>query len=113
MLCSRTTRRFDIPREPGQWVEMHLLSPAQIRAIREQAKADVAGYPEDERNSEAGNLMMERVLARCIAAWSYVEADGAAIPVSPENLADLDYQTQMWALNVAIGNEPEEESGKD
>lgn len=113
MLCSRTIRRFDIPGEPGEWVEMHLLAPAQIRAIREQAKADVAALPEDEQANESGALMMERVLAHCVVAWSYAEADGAAIPVTPENLADLDYAMQMWALNVAIGNEPEAESGKD
>jgi len=112
MLCSRTTRRFDIPGEPGEWLEMHLLSPAQIRVIRAEAKAAVATLPEDEQANESGALMMERVLTRCVVAWSYAEADGAAIPVSPENLADLDYGTQMWALNVAIGNEPESESEK-
>ena len=111
-LCSRTSKRFDIPGEPGEWIEMHLLSLAQIRAIRGEAQAQVAALPSAEQASESGFVMMERVLSRCVVAWSYVDSDGTAIPVTPENLADLDYETQMWALNLAIGNEPEAESGK-
>lgn len=111
-LCSRTIKRFEIPGEPDDWIDLRLLSTAQIREIRQQAFADVADKPEAERNSEAGALMVERVLARCLVGWSYAEDDGSAIPVTPENLADLDPKTSMWAFEMAIGQEPESESEK-
>lgn len=112
MLCSRSTKRFDIPHEPGEWMELRLLAPAQIRQLRTAANDEVKGLPESERISESGSLLLERVLERCLVAWSYADESGAQIAVDGETRADLDGKTQLWAFHLAIGQEPEEESEK-
>lgn len=94
MLTSRTTETVRLPNEPGEWIKVRMPS------------ADIIADA-----SEAGNDIRVSIAAlqRCILEWSYKEEDGTAIPVTPENVADLDADTVQLLGNVLFPTHPDEE----
>lgn len=71
-LVSKTApTRFEIPHEPGQWVDLRPITYDQV----EKAKA---------------NNDPMAALALAVMAWSY------DAPVNEENVRDLDVQTANW-----------------
>jgi hypothetical protein len=89
-LCSLTTRRLDVPHEPGEWVEVRPLSAKNLRVMDKAAKTAARGPDAVLDETEYGYELTTRMLDAAIVAWSY----GA--PVSPENVADLDLATTVW-----------------
>ena len=89
-LCSLTTRRIDIPHEPGEWVEVRPLSAKNLRVMDKAAKTAARGPDTVLDETEYGYELTTRMLDAAVVAWSYEP------PVTPENLADLDLATTVW-----------------
>lgn len=86
-LCSLTTRKLDIPHEPGQWVEIRPLSTAALREAIKQALEAVKG---DDMDREYGYELTARMLRVAVVSWSYEP------PPGPDTIADLDLRTTRW-----------------
>jgi hypothetical protein len=84
-LCSLSTRRLELPHEPGAWVEVRLLSANTVRKLDKDARA-IAG----DDDSDYGYEVMGAMLKTAVVSWSY-EA-----PVTLENIDDLDLATAAW-----------------
>lgn len=96
-LISKTpSKRFDIPKEPGEWVELLPMSARVTREAEEQGGAS---------NFAKGTI----ALAQCIAAWSY------DAPVTVETVDDLDVDTFTWLLQTvsSLSGERGEDEKKD
>lgn len=96
-LISKTpSKRFDIPNEPGEWVELLPMS-ARVTRVAEEKGGD--------SNFAKGII----ALAQCIAAWSY------DAPVSVETVEDLDTDTFTWLLQTvsSLSGERGEDEKKD
>jgi len=93
-LLTGATKRIDIPHEPGEWVEIRMLSWRQVESIR-QAAAD------DEE-------MVGLTFETGIVAWSYDE------PVSVETIGRIDSVTAAWIatiLTTGQGTEADRKNG--
>lgn len=111
----RSTRKYDLPDVPdeaGGWVEMHLPSQIRVRALKAEA-SNAVRLPGEEKLEAVGWAMMANVLHDSIKAWSFCEADGEPIPVTPENIDDLDNVTAQWCFDTVMGNETDEEKKAD
>ena len=78
MLTSRVKQTIPLPHEEGQWIKVRMPSVQMMKGVRE-----------DTDNVE----LTLRVLSKCIIEWSYAEEDGTPIPVTDENVEDLDVET--------------------
>lgn len=97
-LCSLTTRKLDIPHEPGQWVEIRPLSTAALREAIKQALEVVGG---DDLNREYGYELTARMLRVAIVSWSY-----EPMP-DDKTIADLDLKTTRWLSDQLSGGAEE------
>lgn len=75
LLDSRNSKRFDVPHEPGAWVELRPVTAGDVELL------DVQG---------ANIRFSLDLLARLITAWSYAEAP------STETVRLLDLDTYVW-----------------
>jgi len=93
-LCSLTTRRLDIPGEPGQWIEIKPLSAKLLHSITLEAKRDAkAAIDADETDTDAeGYALSSRMLNAAIVAWSY------DAPVDRDHVDDLEISTTTWLV---------------
>lgn len=97
MLTSRVKKRIELPHEEGQWIDVRMPSVNMMTGVREAAD-NVA--------------LTIAVLEKCIVAWSYTEEDGTAIPVTPENVGDLDIETVRVVEAVLFArSEAEQKNG--
>jgi hypothetical protein len=84
LLTNDCTKRFDIPHEPGEWVEIRRLSGYQTHTLID-AKATLADDPVN---------WAYRWMEACVVVWSYAE------PVSPDTLKRLDAATSIWLVGA-------------
>ena len=107
----RTTKRMDVPFEEGEWVDIKLISRARVRALKVQASSAsrMAGEGKDEA---LGWELMSLICRECIVAWSYTE-NGEPIPVTPENIEDLDNRTTSWIADQMLAKVDHETEKKD
>lgn len=121
MLAHSVTRKVDVPHEPGEWFLFRKLSGKELEeaavARRAQVLASVrtigpdllreiqalrAGAPEVAEGDPLDMYDVDVLLQRGVCDWSYVDGDGAPVPVTPESLADLDHQTRRWAAGEVL-----------
>lgn len=102
-LCSLTTRRVDLPDEPGAWVELRPLSAKLLHTIGlEAAKVGRAALAEDEFDVSAeGYEETTLLLSQAIVAWSY------DVPVSRETVEDIDLITTAFLKGELMGGNAE------
>jgi hypothetical protein len=91
-LCSLTTRKLDIPGEPGEWIE--------IRPLSSRARGDImlaardAAHKKKIREADLEMFMTVELLCRfnaaSVIAWSY------PVDLTPESVDDLDGDTASW-----------------
>lgn len=94
LIDPKATRRFEIPHEPGAWVELRPLTARLVADIQR----DVA--------SQGQQAILLEVVRRTLVAWSY------DVPVTLENIDRLDFTTFRWIeaqLDASSGVLPEEE----
>ncbi len=113
-LTHRITRRIDLAREPGQWVEVRMPSMAIKEAAREarmkRAIAMVEGMDlgrlrslqADQKQEDGPEYDWRTILVGCITAWSYED------PASAANIAELDEHTVSVLMAELL---PKAESG--
>lgn len=106
------TKRAEIPHEPGEWMELRRLSWRQL----EQASDAQSDAALDRMKRLGGDLLkalrdtvsnqeqnptakydQAAVLKSGIVNWSY------NVPVTPENIDDLDKETADWAVEEILG----------
>lgn len=106
----RTTVRIELPHEPGEWIDVRKLSARQVRAVK---AAGVGAVPlgEDDADEAQGMAMMDAYCQEAIVAWSYRE-DGEPLPVTPENVADLDLETESYLFETALQLQKESAEAK-
>ena len=103
----RTVHRYDVPHEPGEWIEVRLLSTADQRNLKAKA-ASAEPLPGEEKEETAGWELVAETLRTAVSGWSYTE-NGEPIPVTPENIADLDADTAQWVFREVMGLETADE----
>ena len=87
-LITSQKQRYDIPHEPGQWVE--------VRPFTARDGADVEELTEGNARIQLG----VQLLKRCVVAWSY-DAE-----ISEETIGQLDMDTFQWlmeSINLTSG----------
>lgn len=101
----RSTIRLELPHEPGEWVELRKLSARQIRTVK---AAGVQAVPlnEDDKDEAESVAMIEAYCLEAIVAWSYQDEDGQ-LPVTPENVGDLDMETQGFLFSAGLKGQRE------
>lgn len=80
LLLQRTSKRLDVPHEPGEWIEIRRLAACELPAYERIADAGTRGQATLDLFNGA------------IVAWSY------DAPVSPETVRMLDAPTALWLL---------------
>ena len=113
MLTGKTSKRFDVPHEPGNWFEVRRLSWAELDRARETKLAATmttarAMGAELMEAMQAGRSLIvgappapidsydtRLLLSLSVAGWGGPEYDGQAVDTS-----QLDEQTKDWALGV-------------
>ena len=106
------TKRAEIPHEPGEWMELRRLSWRQLEQASD-AQSDAAlqrikklggdligalrGLAGDQEQNPAAKYDRAVVLKSGIVNWSY------NVPVTPENIDDLDKETADWAVEEILG----------
>ena len=116
MLTSRERRRLEIPHEPGEWIEIRLVSWEKLQQAR-QARLDGAldmarrvgmsleGIQQTGERAEAKDSdKYDRgtLLRSAVVAWSYDAR------VTPDNVADLDEQTAGWLVEQIVAYQAED-----
>lgn len=116
MLTSQTTKRLDVPHEPGQWVEIRKLNWRALREASQVQQREASAYlqqlgdlarptvdaitPEQIRAyhaSPTAGFDPATLLRRGIVAWSYSEKPTA------EQIDDLDEPLADWlVLQIAL-----------
>ena len=110
MLTTGITNRLEIPHEPGQWMELRMLSwrdlhqaaEAHTLSVLQTARAlggelyqTIISPGTRDSDGTAPDPMapydLELVLKQGVCAWSYPEE------VTPDNLGALDRRTAEWA----------------
>lgn len=104
----RSVRRLDIPHEPGEWIEVRLLNPRQMRLFKAQASS-AQELDGENRTETMGWELLASVCRECIVGWSYAER-GIPIPVTQDNIDDLDAVTSKHVFEFIMG--VEDEAGK-
>jgi len=91
-LCSLTTRKLDVPGEPGQWIEIRPISAKRMHAMELDARKDArAARDVNADDTDAENYALSsRMLSAAIVAWSY------DAPVAPDTVDDLEISTMSW-----------------
>lgn len=130
MLTSKVTKRFPIPHEENQWIEVRLLSWRQLEEARLAKQSQVFANMRDMGADVLRELQGARAEATAtdapaeldplaqydqatllrygIVAWSYDEK------VTTPNIEELDAETAAWAAKVILNpNERTEEDRKN
>lgn len=121
MLVSKSTRRIELPHEPGQYIEVRDLSFLEIDKSKEKklkysmmllSGIDMPDFkvPEDLKDRKPDPMASHDIpylLEKGIVGWSYEEE------VSSENIALLDSKTAELVIREILGIEEEEDRKKD
>lgn len=121
--------RRTIPHEPEHYIRLRKPSGRAVQESRkaveaegrrgvrdfgaEVVKAFMADRDEDAAVSkvrklqkaseyDTDNFDRETLLRSAIVDWSYTDAEGQPIPVTPETIAELDEQTAQWAFEETV-----------
>ena len=78
----RHVRRFEVPGEPGAWVELRRLTIGEQRALR------MGEAPSESRVTEA--------LIDVVMAWSW------PYPIDASGLDELDFPTVSWLFDTSL-----------
>ena len=134
-----------IPHEPGEWFEFfkpNWKTRDEARAVREKSSRDVAkdfgpdfiaaitaggnaekeareavedAAEDAEKEYQIGTYDTGSMLVACIHDWSYKDADGNPIEVTPQESGQLDPKTATWAMRHIVSGfrPPTEEESKN
>ena len=118
-LTHKITRKFELPNEPGEWVEVRLPSLAILDRAREarsrKAIQMMAGIdfsqlksftPEGQTATWDATYDWQTLLIDCILAWSYPD------PLTRENIGELDEVTVKLLVNVLVPADTEAKQKK-
>lgn len=99
------TRHIEIPHEPGEWVELKVLTARDTIAMQRKSQdgeASLDGLTADE--------LTIRILLATLKGWSY------ASPINEEALQSLDHKTFRWLETESLSNgvrSPDEKKDSD
>jgi len=125
--------RFDIPHEPGEWMELTALSWKKLKKARKALQGEqietmrafgaelMAAFKDDSIKEDRlrqlekrqqyhiSTFDLETLLSHGIVAWSYAEKP------TPENIAELDERTATWAAEqiIELTRPPDEDETKN
>lgn len=125
MALRNITKQVKHPTEQGEWIEFRIpgwrileeskkIKTRQSMANIRDLGGDIYKAIQEARTGDAvaavaadplAEYDLDSLLKAGIKAWSYVDEDGKAIPVTPENIGALDDATAKWAARVIIGAE--------
>ena len=80
----RHVRRFEVPGEPGAWVELRRLTLGEQRAFRSDSAAS-----EDKVTATLLDVVM---------GWSW------DLPITPAGLDELDFPTVAWMFDTSAAH---------
>jgi hypothetical protein len=107
----RSVHTLDVPGEEGEWIKVKFPSRLRVRALKAEAST-AARLPGEEKLEAHGWNLISNVLHDSIIAWSYCE-DGEPVPVTPENVDDLDNKTASWLFDELMGNDKDDAKKDD
>jgi len=107
----RTETRLEVPGEDA-WIDVKFPSRLRVRALKAEATSGKR-LPGEEKTEATGWNFISSLLHDCVKGWSYVEGDGEPMPVTPENIDDLDNKTGDWLFKTLMGTETTEEKKAD
>jgi hypothetical protein len=82
-----TTRRIELPHEPGQWIDIHPLTVKKADDVEREVRRG-----SEEHMDDYAGLMNEAVLLATVVAWSYED------DVTPETILSLDVPTSQYLM---------------
>lgn len=122
-------KRYDIPHESGEWIELRKPSSRHVREARlaresegrrsmndfsaEIVKAFNSG-DDDERAVRRAKRLSElqeyspdgfdrdTLLCASIVRWSYQRPEGGMVPINRDSVGDLDEETARWAVGLVL-----------
>ena len=112
-LIDKSPKRSDIPHEPGEWVDLRLLSGAQMDKAQDSATTKMMAKmsdvlplmkslpqsdskPDDSINTRRISYDPTILLESALAAWSYAE------DVSSDTIEQLDAITRDWLWDTIV-----------
>lgn len=81
LVSTTKPRRYDMPHEGGEWVELRLLSTGAFSELPTDLSA---------------RQMSLAILKACLVGWSYDQ------PITDETLGDLDMTTFAWLDDILV-----------